>query len=125
MTTPLVLVVDDDDDIRDTITLILEVEGYAVASSGDGLAALRWLEAHDGPSMILLDMMMPSMNGEEFLQELRTRPNGLADVPVVLLTGDPHAVEKAKILGAQACLQKPVELLELEETVRRFARRAA
>lgn len=115
-----VLVVDDDEDIRDTVVLILQVDGYLVAAASDGGAALRWIESHGPPSMILLDMMMPGMNGEDFVHALRKLDCNLAQVPVVILTADTRAEEKAKTLGVQACLQKPVELRELEETVHRF-----
>lgn len=116
-----VLVVDDDDDIRDTVVLILEVDGYQVASAADGRAALDWIDMHGPPSVILLDMMMPGMNGEELVRELRARGRDLAGIPIVILTADTRAEEKAELLGVQACLQKPVELQELEETVHRFA----
>lgn len=120
-----VLVVDDDEDIRDTVVLILEVDGYEVANAGDGFAALHWIDTHGPPSVILLDMMMPGMNGEELVRELRARGNGLAGIPIVILTADTRAEEMAKTLGVQACLQKPVELQVLEETVHRFATPAA
>lgn len=117
-----VLVIDDDEDIRETVGLILEFDGYAVAAAGDGRAALRWIETHGPPSMILLDMMMPGMNGEEFVRELRARHDASSQVPVVILTGDARAEAKAKSLGVDACLQKPIELHQLEETVHRFTR---
>lgn len=116
-----VLVIDDDEDIRETVGLILEFDGYLVAAAGDGRAALRWIEAHGAPSMILLDMMMPGMNGEEFVRELRARHDSASHVPVVIITGDARGEAKAKSLGVEACLQKPVELQQLEDTVHRFA----
>src|SRR5690348_10429116 len=66
-----VLVVDDDLGLRETLRSLLELEGYAVALAGDGLDALRALEGV-APDAILLDLMMPRMNGEEFVQELRS-----------------------------------------------------
>jgi CheY-like chemotaxis protein len=110
-----ILVVDDDKDLREIISDVLAAEGHEVRVAADGIAALAELR-NGRPSLILLDMMMPRLDGEGFMRSLRTDPS-LADVPVVILTAHPRAREKAAALGAAGCLLKPVELTELLATV--------
>lgn len=113
-----IMIVDDDEDIRDITKLLLESAGYAVLTAMDGIDAWRLLNAGARVSLILLDMMMPRMDGEQFLQSLRGSPR--ADLPVVIMSGHTAARQKARELGANGCLIKPVDLDELLETVRRF-----
>jgi CheY-like chemotaxis protein len=87
----------------------------------DGLAALTALQRQGRPSLILLDMMMPRLDGEGFMRALRSDPR-FADVPVVILTAHPGAQGKAAALGAAGCLLKPVELAELLATVEQAQR---
>jgi CheY-like chemotaxis protein len=115
-----VLVVEDDDDIRDVIQEVLSSEGLRVDTARDGLEALRKLDGGADPPVILLDMMMPNMDGETFLHTVRNKP-GLADVPVVVMSGNAAARECARDLNAVACLVKPFELEDLLEIVHRFA----
>ncbi|HST88389.1 MAG TPA: response regulator, partial [Ktedonobacterales bacterium] len=84
-----VLVVDDDRGLRETLRALLELEGYEVALAGDGLDALRALEGLS-PDAILLDLMMPRMNGEEFVQEL-SRRGRRAEFPIIILSADTRA----------------------------------
>jgi CheY-like chemotaxis protein len=112
-----ILVVDDDSDLREIISMVLAAEGHEVRAAVDGFAALAELRCRR-PSLILLDMMMPGLDGEGFLKALRTDPSQ-ADVPVVILTAHPGARERATALGAAGCLVKPVELAELLATVER------
>ena len=116
-----VLVVDDDADIRTMVQLILEASGYRVATASDGADALRHLAANGPPSLILLDLMMPLMGGEEFRAEQLRDPR-LASIPVVVVSARPQAAEKAARMGALACLQKPFEVEELLDVVRRGRR---
>lgn len=111
-----ILVVDDDNDLREILSVVLAAEGYEVRAAVDGVAALAELRRDGRPSLILLDMMMPRLDGEAFMRALRTDP-GLADIPVVILTAHPGARKKATALGAVGCLVKPVELGELLATV--------
>ena len=117
-----ILVVDDDDDIREVMQDVLLSEGFLVEAAKDGLDALDKLK-HDGygghPPLILLDMMMPNMDGESFLKALRGKPD-LADAPVVVISGNAAVREKANSLHAAACLVKPFELDELLGVVRRL-----
>ena len=114
-----VLIVDDDADIRASVRLALEIEGYAIAVAADGSVAWRWLHAEPTPRLILLDLMMPVMDGTEFLRLLRRDPE-LRALPVVLVTAF-GATSRAADLAAetQGCLAKPIELDELIETVSR------
>jgi two-component system, chemotaxis family, chemotaxis protein CheY len=113
---PTVLVVDDDGDIRDALCLVLRHSGYKVLAATNGQEALSRLRA-DGPiHLILLDMMMPVMDGWGFR---KSQPEGPAfvQIPVVVLTGDGRASAKAAAIGAAGYLKKPVDLGDLLEVV--------
>ena len=106
---PLLLVVDDDVDIVQTLGLCLRAEGYRVALARNGREALDQLQP-ERPDAILLDLMMPVMDGWQFAAELKAR--GLK-TPLLILSAD-NAVEKhAGALEAQAHLGKPFDLDEL------------
>lgn len=115
-----VLVVDDDDDIRELLALVLGARGYEVAGAGDGMRALAHLKGHPPPDLVLLDLMMPHLAGDDLVSLLREDP-ALSDVPVVILSGDGAACERAASLPVQGCLLKPVNLRDLLSTVERFA----
>ena len=114
-----ILVVDDDDDIREVMQELLIAEGFQVDVARDGIDALGKLEAEASPPLILLDMMMPRMDGEAFLNALRAKP-ALAKASVVVISGNGAAREKAGDFQAAGCLVKPFELDELLELVRRI-----
>jgi CheY-like chemotaxis protein len=105
---PLVLVVDDDLDIRNTVAGILQDEGYQVAKAGNGQEALSYLNAPGSvrPRLILLDMMMPIMDGPTFRQHQEQSPD-LAAIPVLIFTafGNPDDVN-----WAAGRLTKPLRL---------------
>ncbi len=107
MEAPLVLVVDDDPDILEAICDILAAEGYRVARARHGGEALDRVVA-ERPAIILLDLMMPVMDGIAFAHELRGR--GLADgVPIVVISADGNP-QKAALVGAQGYLAKPFDI---------------
>lgn len=111
-----VLFVDDDDDTREVISLILGSEGYhvcAVASAAEALDVLQ----HTHPRLVLVDIVMPAMSGLEMLEEMRRDP-GLAEVPAVVLSGLP-AVDVGG-LGVTAWLSKPVAAGDLLDAVHAF-----
>ena len=110
-----VMIVDDDDDIREIGTLVLESHGFRVAAAKDGLDALEMLESNGSPCVILLDLMMPRMDGEQFLKALRASDK--AHIPVVLMSGHSEASHIASELSADALLRKPVDLDILLKTV--------
>lgn len=108
-----VLVVDDDEDVCEAIRESLEDAGYDVSVAENGAQALASLRASDiFPSLILLDLMMPIMDGAQFLRELRADPR-LADLTVVLFSADGGAHASATALGANDGLRKPVQLRQL------------
>ena len=114
-----VLLVEDDDLIRQALTTILEVEGYAVLTAADGEEALRRLQGPQPPDLILLDLMMPGMDGWQFRREQR-QDRALASIPVVVFSAVDLAEQKAAGLGAAGHLEKPVEPRKLLATIRRL-----
>jgi CheY-like chemotaxis protein len=108
-----VLVVDDDDDIRDAIREILEGEGYRVRSAENGEVALDMI-GEATPCVVLLDMMMPVMSGPAVLVELE-RMNCLGSLPVVVLSA-----QGVRCAGVRQVLRKPVTLDLLLEVVGRY-----
>lgn len=112
-----VLLVDDDAEIRAVVRLILETEGYGVVTAADGAEALRYLRGGERPGMILLDLRMPGMDGRGF-REAQRADALLADIPVVIFSGDRDAGQVAASLGT-ACLLKPIDLERLLDVVER------
>lgn len=107
----LILVVDDDPDILDALSEILEGEGYAVDRAKHGREALQKVDERK-PQLILLDLMMPVMDGYEFSQQLKQRNSG-SDIPIVVLSADRSVKAKASQIGARDYLAKPFELTDL------------
>jgi CheY-like chemotaxis protein len=116
-----ILVVEDDADIREALIGILEDEGYRVDGVGNGREALEHLAAGPRPALILLDLMMPVMNGWQFRAAQKLDPT-LADIPVVVISADGNVRQKADSLDAVGVLKKPVELDTLLAVVARYCR---
>ena len=115
----LVLVVDDDPMIRDLLEIALTREGFDVATAADGLEALEQVDRQP-PGLILLDLMMPRMNGVAFAEELGRR--GLRPgIPILVLTAAGPAERDAGQIGAEGYLPKPFPLPTLLEQVGRLA----
>jgi len=112
-----VLIVDDDPDLLDVTSFVIENEGMAVETARNGQEALARLGTGRLPALVLLDLMMPVMNGWEFLAEVAKDPQ-LLEVPVVVLTAGEHT----EIPGALAVLSKPMDLKELLRVVERYVR---
>lgn len=111
-----VLVVEDDEDLRDVLATLLRESGYSVLIAKNGEEALQRLRSGTcRPCVILLDLWMPVMDGWQFREEQR-KDASLAAIPVVALSGD----VEARALDATAHLSKPVQLLPLVSTVARF-----
>ncbi len=106
-----ILVVDDDNVLRASISRILEEEGYTVDNAADGAAALSIVE-QDPPDAILLDVMMPGMNGRQFLTELRGAA-GQPRIPVVIMTAMHGLSDRASEYGADDFVEKPFDVDEL------------
>lgn len=110
---PLVLLVDDDEKVRELVRVNLEFEGYTVSEAGDadeGLAAIERAK----PDLVLLDVMMPHVDGWEMLRQIQER-YGVGAIPVVMFSGkvDEQAQAEAATRGAQAFVGKPFDLQHL------------
>lgn len=117
-----VLVIEDDPDMRELERTMLSCSGHEVVLAANGRDGLRALEKCR-PCLILLDLMMPVMDGLTFLVE-RVRRSLAADVPVLCVSaGGPAMIQAAKRLGAMDCLSKPADLDELCERVTRICQR--
>ena len=116
----IVLVVEDDRDIQETMIDVLEDEGFRVAAAGNGREALDYLaRAAEPPKLILLDLMMPLMDGFQFREEQRRHPEW-ADIPVVVLTAHLQIRDLAQSLQADDYIRKPLQLDSLFGVVRRY-----
>ena len=111
-----ILIVEDDDEIRDFLSLVLDGEGYASRAAVNGAAALELVEQAP-PDLILLDMRMPVMDGWAFVPAYRGRPGPHA--PIVVLTAAADAEQRAREVQADAYIGKPFNLTELLTLVRR------
>jgi CheY-like chemotaxis protein len=116
---PLVLLVEDDPDLRETTALLLEDEGYRVCAAANGLEALNQLLDGPVPGVILLDLLMPVMNGWEFRAQQQRDPR-LAPIPVVVVTASRDHLPSSLFPEGSAVLRKPVALDELLANVRRY-----
>jgi CheY-like chemotaxis protein len=117
-----VLVVEDNVDIRETIVQVLEVEGYPVSSAANGAEAVELLKTMPKPCLILLDLMMPIMDGWQFLEKQK-EDTVFASLPVVLISALPA---KAALANAKAVekavgfIMKPVSLITLLDVVQQY-----
>jgi signal transduction histidine kinase len=111
------LVVEDDTDIREALDGLLSMEGFRVTGCSNGREALDWLRASPKPDLILLDLMMPVMDGWQFRVAQKDDPE-LANIPVLALSADSTA--KAAAIDAEAYLKKPVDYDTLIDTIDRL-----
>lgn len=114
-----VLVVDDDFEIRESLAEILREEGYTVCTSENGSVALEALKGGLAPGLVLLDLMMPVMDGTTLCRTCKQDPV-LASIPVVILSADRGVSQKALACGANAHLLKPIQLEKLLKTVAQY-----
>jgi CheY-like chemotaxis protein len=114
-----ILIVEDDADLREMMAQLLTLEGFRAETVANGRDALEYLRRGDPPDLILLDLMMPVMDGWEFRRQQREDP-ALANVPVVVLS----ALDQARVadLGGTAFLKKPLDFDRLLELVRQHCR---
>ena len=114
---PPIVVVDDDTDVREALGEVLAEEGYATRLFESGREALDFLRGGGSPALILLDLMMPEMNGWQFREE-QLKDERLRDIPVVVITASRWGGDSIR---AREVLFKPVGLGDLVEAVQRNA----
>jgi CheY-like chemotaxis protein len=114
-----VLIVEDDDDLREMMAQLLSLEGFQAAAVANGQEALEYLRQGTAPDLILLDMMMPVMDGWEFRRRQKSDPS-MAEVPVIVLS----ALDQGRItdISAEAILKKPLDFDRLLQLVRTYCR---
>lgn len=112
----VVLVVDDEPSIRDAISEILQLDGYSVVTASNGAEALRIVD-QGPPSLVLLDMRMPVLNGWDFARVLKERQ---VTLPIVVITAATDARAWAEEINAVDFLAKPFDLVDLLSTVERI-----
>jgi CheY-like chemotaxis protein len=112
-----VLVVEDDRDIRESVVEVLQDAGYTVSAAADGRQALDLMAAASPlPDVVLLDLMMPVMNGFQFRQEQLKREE-FAAIPVLVVTADANARIKAQSLRVAGFVQKPLKIQPLLDQI--------
>lgn len=121
---PLILIVEDDTEISSLLKKILECQGYEICQAFSGTEACLFLKDHQ-PDLILLDLMLPGMSGEEFLRQLRDRQQ--SKVPVLILTAKNALEDKVALLrlGADDYITKPFEPEEIAARVHAALRRSS
>jgi CheY-like chemotaxis protein len=115
-----ILVVEDDDDLRETLADLLLEEGYASCTASNGEEALAFLKEAPPPCLLVVDQLMPIMNGDQLLEALRTVP-GLAAVPTCVLTADPRRAPD----DVDAVIKKPIDVTDLLDVIHRHCRHRA
>ena len=122
-TMPLVLIVDDDESLRELVRVNLELEGYAVREAGSAEEGLRALE-EEVPDLILLDVMMPKVDGWEMLRRMQ-EAHGVGSIPVIMFSGKvpESSAASAAERGAQAFIGKPFDPQQLIESTKQLLKK--
>lgn len=107
-----VLVVDDEPRIRKILVLNLKLSGHEVSCASNGAEAIEMVRAHE-PDVVLLDLMMPTMDGFTVIEEVRA----FSTVPILVFSASPERAEAAVRLGANGCISKPFIPTELIERI--------
>jgi CheY-like chemotaxis protein len=115
-----ILLVEDDADVREALADVLQDAGYDVARAADGAEGIRALRAGLRPAAIVLDLMMPVMDGFQFRAEQRSDPD-LARIPVILVSADRALDRDASAMGVAARLAKPAQVDDLLATIAQVA----
>ena len=119
-----VLVVEDDEDVRDSMVTLLEIEGYKAIGAANGQQAFDLIHAGLRPCLILLDLGMPVMDGRQF-RAAQLRDEKLAVIPVVVFSARPDTEEIATSISAVAALKKPVTYQRLRAVLEQYCSRDA
>lgn len=117
MTQPRVLVIDDDAAVREAVAEDLKREGYDLHFATNGVEGLQRLQEID-PTVIILDLRMPVMDGQEFLTQLRLKPSDPYSVVVLTVYGDADAVKSCYDAGVSTFLKKPFNFFEIRNVVK-------
>ncbi len=107
-----ILIADDDPDVRESLRLMLELHGHSVDEARNGQEALVRLDGADPPCVILLDLMMPVMDGWAF-RRAQLRNPALADVPIVVISAVPSHLQRTNELAAHRVFAKPFDYDDL------------
>lgn len=113
----VVLIIEDEYTIRETLREALEIEGYSVLTAEHGKEGLNILRSHPAPNLILLDMMMPIMSGDEFLDRIALEP-AHSRIPVIIISA---TADEKTIKGAKAFVKKPPDLEALLGMIQKFS----
>lgn len=113
-----IMVIEDDEDIRNVLVDVLADEGYETHSAGNGKEALETLRLMPKPCLVFLDLMMPIMDGREFLDEVM-KDSYLAPVPVVVVSA---IADKADVTGAVGFLKKPIDMVMILDVAEKYCR---
>ena len=118
---PVILAVDDEEALLKLLRVNLSLDGFDVITASNGVSALELLEEYQ-PQLVILDIMMPGLNGFQVLESIRQR----SDIPVIMLTarGEVTTLKDALVLGADDYVTKPFSVLELTARIRAKIRRA-
>jgi CheY-like chemotaxis protein len=117
----VILLVDDNRELCETLAEFLSLQGHAVQRAANGSEALQLVaDTQTRPALILLDLMMPVLDGWGFLAERAKEPL-LAEVPVVIMSGSRDVAQKAREFGAVAVMRKPVEPQTLLRIIDHFS----
>lgn len=115
-----ILIIEDDDVIRESITELMEDEGYDVAAVENGKVGIDYLSATQRlPDLILLDLMMPVMDGFAFCVTKANQPSW-SQIPTLVMSADGHVTQKREQTGAQDYIKKPLDILDLISRVKCF-----
>jgi DNA-binding response OmpR family regulator len=119
-----VLLVDDDNEILESMRTVLEAKGYRVMVARDGNAGLTVAE-RENPDLVILDMMMPKKSGFLVLEKLKGRPGGL--IPTIMITGNEGSRHRAyaEMLGVRDYIRKPFAMEKLVKSVEQILEKAA
>lgn len=113
-----VLIVEDDQFMLDSLATILQEEGYETLKAENGQRALEVLKEGPSPDLILLDMIMPVMNGWDFATAYRQEFN--SETPIIVISGAADVAKRAEDIKADACLPKPYDLNEILQLIRSY-----
>ncbi len=118
---PRILIIDDYQELREAVAELLSFEGYTVEQAGDGAEALQKLRSGFRSALILMDIVMPGMNGVEFRRQQSISPE-FADIPVVTYSGFCGFSDLSEQIGAAAFVNKSADVNQLISVVRQYCK---